>query len=173
MKPINITKVQSHELNLLQKIALATFQETFATQNSVTAMEQYVKEKFDLSALNTELQNLQSEFYFAWVGTEIAGYLKVNYGTAQTEQHSPNALEIERIYVLKAFQGMKIGQKLMEKALSVAQSLSLASIWLGVWEHNTLAIQFYEKHDFEVFGKHDFNLGDDIQTDWMMRRIIC
>jgi ribosomal protein S18 acetylase RimI-like enzyme len=42
-------------------------------------------------------------------------------------------------------------------------------IWLGVWEENQKAIRFYKKNGFVEFGKHIFRLGDDDQTDIMMK----
>jgi len=39
-----------------------------------------------------------------------------------------------------------------------------------VWEHNIKAIAFYKKFGFEQFGSHIFMLGDDIQTDILMRK---
>ncbi|MNE41268.1 Protease synthase and sporulation negative regulatory protein PAI 1 [compost metagenome] len=79
-------------------------------------------------------------------------------------------MEIERIYVLRAFHGKKVGQILYEKALQIAEVLGLSFIWLGVWEKNLRAIQFYEKNGFVAFDKHIFKLGDDEQTDIMMKK---
>jgi GNAT superfamily N-acetyltransferase len=56
--------------------------------------------------------------------------------------------------------------------IEVAKENSVKFIWLGVWEHNPRAIRFYEKNQFVVFDKHIFMLGDDAQTDLMMRREI-
>jgi len=42
-------------------------------------------------------------------------------------------------------------------------------IWLGVWEENPRAINFYKKNGFVEFDKHIFTLGDDEQTDIMMK----
>jgi ribosomal protein S18 acetylase RimI-like enzyme len=43
-------------------------------------------------------------------------------------------------------------------------------IWLGVWEHNPKAQQFYRKHGYEKFSEHKFMVGQDEQTDWLMRK---
>jgi ribosomal protein S18 acetylase RimI-like enzyme len=42
-------------------------------------------------------------------------------------------------------------------------------VWLGVWEKNLRAIQFYKKNGFVEFDQHLFILGDDPQTDIMMK----
>ncbi len=38
-------------------------------------------------------------------------------GNVQTELLEGNSLEIERIYIIKAYQGKKIGQKLLDKSI--------------------------------------------------------
>jgi ribosomal protein S18 acetylase RimI-like enzyme len=65
---------------------------------------------------------------------------------------------------------MKIGQKLFEKAIEIAHEHHYRFIWLGVWEKNEKAIGFYIRNGFTVFDRHLFTLGDDVQTDLMMRR---
>jgi len=97
------------------------------------------------------------------------GYLKVNAAQAQTDLHEEHSLEIERIYVLNAYHGKKVGQLLYDKALEVASHLAKTSVWLGVWEKNPRAIRFYEKNGFEAFGTHGFKMGDDEQNDILMR----
>ncbi len=82
------------------------------------------------------------------------------------------ALEIERIYVLQEFHGQRVGQVLYEKAIELAQERGLDYIWLGVWEKNARALRFYEKNGFEPFDRHIFKLGDDEQTDIMVKKVL-
>jgi len=95
--------------------------------------------------------------------------MKLNFGDAQTEKQKGNNLEIHRIYVLQAFHGKKIGQLLLDEVLKIAKEMAVNSIWLGVWEENNRAIQFYTKNGFVEFDKHIFTLGDDVQTDLLMQ----
>jgi ribosomal protein S18 acetylase RimI-like enzyme len=95
--------------------------------------------------------------------------MKLNFGEAQTEKQKENNLEIHRIYVLQRFHGKKIGQLLLDEVLKIAKQMEVNSVWLGVWEENHRAIQFYSKNGFIEFDKHIFTLGDDIQTDLLMQ----
>ena len=132
-------------------------------------MQKYLDENLSIEKLKSELENPNSEFYFAENNNEILGYLKLNFKDAQTEKLEENHFEIERIYVLKAFLGQKIGQILFNKAIEIGREKNLEYVWLGVWEENQRAIRFYEKNGFEIFGKHDFVLGEDVQTDLLMK----
>lgn len=165
-----MTPLSLSALPELQRISKQTFQETFAPYNSAENMEQYITHAFSTEKLQAELQNHNSQFYFAYHKDEIAGYIKLNSGAAQTENMGPDALEIERIYVLQQYQGKNLGQQLFNSALRIAAENNKKMVWLGVWEHNTKAISFYLKNGFVVFSKHQFKLGNDVQTDLLMKK---
>ncbi|WP_312336930.1 GNAT family N-acetyltransferase [Sphingobacterium sp.] len=169
---VDITKVKLTDIDLLQEIGKKTFVQTFSDTNTEDNMKAYLAEGFSREKLLSELCNEESEFYFATVENKVVGYLKVNTGQAQTEQQCPQALEIERIYVLQEFHGRKVGQLLYEKALSLAQRKEAPFVWLGVWEKNLRAINFYQKNGFVAFDQHIFQLGDDKQTDVLMKKIV-
>ena len=169
MENIITKKVALEDLEKLQKIGRKTFEETFSESNSEENMRNYLEEGFSKEKLTAELKNKASEFYFAILEDEVIGYLKVNFGETQTELKDSKALEIERIYVSKEFHGKNIGQILYDKAIEIAKQKGSEYVWLGVWEENPRAISFYKKNGFVEFDKHIFRLGDDEQTDIMMK----
>ena len=166
---MKIRKINIDDLETLRYLSIQTFKETFEEVNTEEDMQKYLLENLSIEKLKTELENVNSEFYFAENNDEILGYLKLNFKDAQTEKLEENHFEIERIYVLKAFLGQKIGQILFDKAIEIGREKNLEYVWLGVWEENHRAIRFYGKNGFEIFGKHDFVLGKDVQTDLLMK----
>ena len=169
MEEIEVKQVTLSDIEQLQKISRKTFYETFSAGNTEENMKKYLEEGFSEAKLTGELSNPNSEFYFATLGNNVIGYLKLNVGQSQTEMKDEGALEIERIYVLKEFHGKKVGQILYEKAMEVARQKNADYVWLGVWEENPRAINFYKKNGFVEFDKHIFKLGEDKQTDIMMK----
>ncbi|NDV96664.1 GNAT family N-acetyltransferase [Dysgonomonas sp. 521] len=169
MNDIHIRKVTSSDIHQLQEISRRTFSEAFSEVNTGEDMNKYLEENLSLEKLTAELNNENSEFYFAIVDDNIIGYLKLNSAEAQTDLKDNKALEIERIYVLPAFHGKHVGQSLYRKAIEVAKQKNADYVWLGVWEENDKAIAFYKKNGFVEFGKHLFMLGNDEQTDIMMK----
>jgi len=168
---LNITIVQINDSHIaaLQQIGRQTFSETFAESNSAENMAKYLEEAYSYEKLNAELNDPNSIFYFAKMDQNVIGYLKLNFGASQTELKDKNALEIERIYVLKEFHGKKVGQLLFDKAIEIAKEYHVTYVWLGVWEENKRALQFYTKNGFVEFDQHIFVLGDEAQTDIMMK----
>lgn len=169
MEHINIKRVTLNDIDQLQRISRQTFFETFSASNTEENMNNYLEEGLSKERLTVELNNSGSEFYFAILDDNIIGYLKLNFGQSQTELQDDKALEIERIYVLKDYHGKKVGQLLYEKAIQIAEQKNAHYVWLGVWEENPRAISFYRKNGFVEFDKHIFRLGDDEQTDIMMK----
>lgn len=169
---IAIRKITSRDVTELQNISKQTFFETFASDNSEENMKDYLENTFSVENLTAELNDTNSEFYFAELDGSSIGYLKVNEGASQTELKDKSALEIERIYVFKAYHGKKVGQILYDKAIELAKERKVKYLWLGVWEKNARAIRFYEKNGFITFDKHIFKLGNDSQTDIMMKLVI-
>jgi ribosomal protein S18 acetylase RimI-like enzyme len=170
METLTIERITEKDLVKLQQISIQTFHESFSALNSEENMSDYLTTSFSSDKLSAELGNQSSQFYFAIVEAEVVGYLKLNLGQAQTEIKDDQALEIERIYVLQAFHGKKVGQFLYDKAIQVAKQINASYVWLGVWENNHRALSFYKKNGFVEFDKHIFRLGTDEQTDLMMKK---
>ncbi|NII81985.1 MULTISPECIES: GNAT family N-acetyltransferase [unclassified Pedobacter] len=172
MEQIIIERATLADIKKLQEIGRTTFSEAFAAANTEENMKEYLEKGFSEEKLTGELSNQDSQFYFALLDGKVIGYLKINTGQAQTEKLNLDALEIERIYILKAFYGQKVGQLLYQKAIDIAHEIRASYVWLGVWEENHRALRFYEKNGFIAFNKHKFWLGDDEQTDLMMKKVL-
>ena len=91
-------------------------------------------------------------------------------------------VELSKIYIVEAAKGMGIGTRLLNAMLKQAKDFvskststdghTIGIAWLGVWEFNTGAVGFYEKHGFEKFGRHTFLMGSDAQEDLLYARVI-
>ena len=163
---IKIAKVDDAEQ--LCEIGAKTFVETYGEQNTPENLQNYLQEKFNKEQILGEIQTPKTIFLLVEFKDEIIGYAKMRSNIV--ENPDEKSLEIERIYITKNHHGMKYGAALMQKCIDVATENKYESIWLGVWEHNPKAFNFYQKWGFEVFGEHIFQLGDDAQTDFLMKK---
>ena len=166
---IDIVKLTEADLDELRDISISTFYDSFILHNTEENMQLYINNFLSPEKLSEELANPCSAFYFAKINDKAIGYLKLNWGKAQTDLHDGNGLEIERIYVVKELRGRNTGQLLFKKALQLAREYGFGHLWLGVWEKNTGAIKFYERNGMVKFGTHPFMLGEDLQTDHLMK----
>lgn len=150
-----------------------SFYETFAPFNSKDNMEKFMETQFSVELLKEEVSAKDNIFFMAFDQEDkIAGYVRLRENNIPPELPVVNALEIARIYVAKHLIGKGAGRLLMQKCIDTAIQKKVSTVWLGVWERNQRAIDFYHKWGFEKFGTHLFMLGDDAQTDWLMKKTL-
>ena len=167
---LELRKCALSDLENLVWISKKTFVSTFEKDNDPKDFKQYVEFAFNEKKIKDELLNPASHFYFVFEADQLIGYLKLNEAKAQTDVQDESSIELERIYVLKKHQGKRAGRWMLEKAIQWSRNQEgICYIWLGVWEHNTKAIQFYERNGFRKFSEHSFFIGKDEQIDWLMR----
>jgi ribosomal protein S18 acetylase RimI-like enzyme len=106
----------------------------------------------------------------AYDGELPVGYVKLRDGKKPEEIENQSALEIARLYSVTSMIGKGVGRLLMEKSLETARALQKEVVWLGVWEKNQRAIDFYRRFGFEKFSQCNFLLGNDLQRDWLMKK---
>jgi len=167
---VRIRRCELADLDALRNIAFQTFDDTFRRLNDAASFNEYLDASFSRAKLEAELKDPHSTFFFLYSDDVLAGYMKINMGDSQTDIKDPAAMEIERIYVIRDFQGLGLGRALVEKALETARAARKQTVWLGVWEKNGNAIAFYKKMGFSKAGTHDFFIGRKRQTDFIMRR---
>lgn len=172
IETIHISPIDATLVDNLQQLSIQTFFETYAAKNTAENMEKYAKQTFSRERLLDEINNSLVQFYFAYQYKELVGYIKINFEKAQTDIKTSDCLEVERIYIINSFQGKNIGQLLLKKAIEIARMKNFSFVWLGVWEENHRAIHFYLKNGFTAFGKHSFTLGEDVQSDILMKYVL-
>jgi len=156
--------------SLIADLSRQTFYETFASENTAADMEKFMAEQFSREALMKEVGAEGNIFLLAYDNEAPVGYARMRESSNPPELGEKKSIEIARIYAAAALVGKGIGKALMQKCIDVATEKNKEVIWLGVWEKNQRAIDFYSKWGFEKFGTHLFLLGNDPQTDWLMKK---
>ncbi|MCW3120712.1 MAG: family N-acetyltransferase [Flavipsychrobacter sp.] len=168
--PVIITTADIKDAELLTSLSVATFCETFMADNKKEDMDKYIAEEMSLEALTNELKDKENIFFLAAYNGTTVGYAKMRAIKKPEGLNSNNPIELERIYVLKEYLDKRIGSALMTHCIAYAHNGKHDTLWLGVWEHNYRAVNFYKRWGFELFGSHIFRLGDDDQTDVLMKK---
>ncbi|WP_430428488.1 GNAT family N-acetyltransferase [Maribacter litoralis] len=166
---LTYTKCSLQNVERLRLISEQTFVNAFEKDNDPSDFKDYIEKAFALNKIKAELLNPDSDFYFVYRNDELVGYFKLNVLSAQSDVKRDDSIELERIYVLKAYQNLGLGKQILDHIKSLAQEKNKKMLWLGVWEENTRAIQFYQRNGFQKFDTHPYFIGTDEQTDWLMR----
>jgi ribosomal protein S18 acetylase RimI-like enzyme len=169
---LQIVDVSLEDLQALKDFSRQSFYASFGDLNLPENMQLYDVQHFADEQLRSELKNPDSRFFFAKLDKDIVGYVKTNQAGAQTVLPNDGGMELERIYVDRQLKSRGIGKALLEKTVMLARKAAMKYIWLGVWEHNHQAIRFYERNGFLTFSQHIFKLGQDEQTDLLMKRAL-
>ena len=167
---MEIVRAVPSDVHDLLAISRKIFYDSFHDQNTEANMQAYMDRAYNHDKLLSELKDEKCEYYFLCDDEKKIGFLKLNLAGSQSDLQDPESLEIERIYVDQAYQNRGLGAVLLDKATERARALNLNYIWLGVWEMNVNAMRFYERHGFEKFGTHPFIMGDEMQTDVLMKK---
>ena len=167
---MRISKVESKDLEILRSFAERTFRLAFEADNDPVRFEEYCRKAFFLEQFRVELDHPASGFWFYWEGDFLAAYLKLNFDKHPEALNSGRTVQVERLYVEPSMQGRKIGEQLLDFALEQAIANQAELIWLSVWQANPPALRFYERCGYEIFGTKTFWLGDEAQTDWLVRK---
>jgi len=160
------------DIDELHRISIQTYKDQFEKDNNPLDFKLYIEEAFSKQHLLEEIRTQGSSFYFAYHGEHLIAYIKINIGTAQTDIFDTNAIELQRIYVYKSFQKIGVGAYLIDQVKEKAKRKGYKYLWLGVWEKNLAAIRFYRRLGFIKFDSHSFMMGNDEQTDILMKYTI-
>lgn len=160
------------DYKLITKVGHDTFYETWKDVNTPADMAVYLKKAFDPKVILSDLENPANTFLIASIGNEVIGYAKIRRDRTYDEFKGEPAIEIERIYVFNKYQRQKAGQLLMDECLRISNEENFTWLWLGVNIDNHKAINFYKKYEFVIFGEKGFQLGDAVDTDYLMKKKI-
>lgn len=170
MATISIREATRGDAELVAEMSRRTFYDTFAPDNRKEDMDYFMNEIFTKEELLKEVGMEYNIFLIAYFDEQPAGYVRLREFNNPPSLGKMPAMEIARLYVEKEFIGKAVGRALMQHCIDISIDLQKEFAWLGVWEKNHRAITFYTKWGFEKFDETKFILGNDVQTDWLMKK---
>jgi ribosomal protein S18 acetylase RimI-like enzyme len=169
---ISIRPAGINDSEIIADVGSRSFQDAFGENNSPADMQKYLLEKFSIENIKKEISDVNAKFFIAYYNEIPAGYLKMVKSDVPAEIKEKNPVELQRIYVLKEYYDKKIGKELMHICTRYAIENNFDSVWLGVWQHNNKAVEFYKRWGFEIIGTRNFKLGNDIKEDYLMVKVL-
>jgi diamine N-acetyltransferase len=154
----------------MREVAIRSYLDTFSDSNTPENMKAFLEGSYSLEKLQSEFHEPGSVLYLACEGDQVIGFLRLRKSNEVANKLGDNTIELQRLYIDTTYHGRQVGTKLMQEALRYAIKSKFKWIWLGVWEKNFNAQKFYAKWGFERFGEHVFQMGDDPQIDWLLRK---
>lgn len=167
---ITVRLAMVDDVPLITRIGYDTFYETWKDVNTPEDMDVYLKKSFNDNVILSDVLNPTNTFFIGFADNIPAGYVKIRRDRTYDELNGESAIEIERIYVYNDFHSKKVGKHLMDESIRISKEEGYKWLWLGVNVDNHKAINFYKKYGFEIFGEKNFQLGEAVDMDYLMKK---
>jgi len=165
----HVRVANSNDVKLLSALGGKTFYDTFSQYHTEEDMQLYLEKAYNEALIATNLQNPHIHYAVLENETgEAVGYVKLLLDATNAKLKG-RQIELEKIYVLKDKIGSGAGLKLMQYAIDYSVKNGYDVLFLGVWEENVRAVNFYKKAGFEVFDTRTFQLGKTLCDDFLMK----
>lgn len=157
---VTIKAIRSSEVESLAELSQKTFLESHGQSANPADIQNYIWLHFNVEALSKALIDPKIHFSKILVDNQLAGYSKLILNESHSLSEISPIAKFERLYLLKDFYGLGLGEKLLAHNLEIAQSNHQKGLWLFVWTENEKALKFYQKSNFKIIGEHDFKISD-------------
>lgn len=154
-----ILRATLSDCKVLATIGRQTFMESHGESASTSAIDFYIDVNYSDKALEAELSNPNNIYHLIYYDGQPIGFSKMVLNSPTSNMETDPVTKLERLYILKAFYKLKIGQELLTFNVELSKSNNQAGMWLFVWTQNERAINFYIKNGFEIIGSHNFKIS--------------
>jgi diamine N-acetyltransferase len=152
----------------LDTMAQEVWMQTFGHSASAADIATYLGHAYGpTGTLIADLKSGAADFRIAIEGARIVGYAKIN--PPWLPDAEADAVQLSQIYVTYDQHGSGVGRALLDWAIQRARDQRAPALLLTVWEENHRAFAFYRKHGFEHVGDYAFPVGEQVDTDHIMR----
>ena len=155
------------EAPLISALAHQTFRETYAAQTRPEDMDAFLAEAYRPTEIAPTLTDPRHRWFVAELEGSAVGFMHLVGGEHHASVQGQNPVLLAEIYLKASHQGVGLGAAMMRKAIDTARSMGDV-LWLGVWEHNARAIEFYRRWGFDQVGDTSFTFGSERQRDIVM-----
>ncbi|MGB2686011.1 MAG: GNAT family N-acetyltransferase [Olleya sp.] len=143
LKPITLA---NHEvlLQLMQRIYPPAYKHLWINNDC----NWYINSQYNLKQLTKELQDLNANYYFVEYNNKTIGILRL------VHQKPLRTTKLHRLYLDQAYQGLGLGQQLMQLSYDIATDNLSKSIWLEAMDTQLQALNFYKKCGFKIVDSY-------------------
>ncbi len=163
-----IRRAVPEDASALAALAASTFRDTYRAIDDPKAIEDYVAENFRLDTMASLIVDAASTVLVAVNAGRLVGYAHLRAAEAPPCVRGPEPIELARLYLRQDAIGKGNGARLMRAVHAEAARLGRETIWLGVYDRNVGAVEFYKRFGFTDVGGKEFPFGGRIYIDPIM-----
>jgi ribosomal protein S18 acetylase RimI-like enzyme len=164
----------ARDAEALAVLGRKTFIETFIQDYKIPYphldVQVFLDSRFTFDNLAASLRETGAMWWVAEKDGELIGFANAGPCELPHDDVRPSHLELRRLYVSKASQGLGVGKHLMKLAMDWMLANTTEPIWLGVWSGNERALGFYRSYGFQKVGEYKFPVGSWTDDEFIMQR---
>jgi GNAT superfamily N-acetyltransferase len=151
----------------LAAFTAGVFRATYRNDTPAADLDAYIGKSFGTEQQQAEIADPSGAVFLAMAEERVIGCACVLIGQTDAETAFLN-----RFYVDVDWRGRGVAKDLLEVAMTEARRRGATRLELTVFEKNARAIAFYRKSGFAVTGSTIFPVGEEMQTDIVMTRML-
>jgi ribosomal protein S18 acetylase RimI-like enzyme len=170
---ISILRATEEDSESIAAIGMISVEEAHRGSCSAEDLATYLSENYNQIAIKQELSDSHNIYHILSYQGNVIGFSKIILNEGHESIPQKNVTKLDRIYLLKEFQSLKLGLALLKFNIELARKNDQSGIWLYTWVGNTRAIDFYQKAGFNIIGSHYFkvtestyNLNNHMLLSW-------
>lgn len=160
----------------LSALGRQTFIDTFVAEDGFAIpypsedLESYLESSFGVAATAKKLAETDCAWWVADRDGELLALANVGPNGLPHPDAGPRDMELRRLYVGKAAQGLGLGTRLLALSLEWMEANTEGPLWIGVWSGNLKAQKLYQAYGFEKAGEYDYPVGAWRDHEFILRR---
>lgn len=169
---IHIKRATVKDTEHISCLGRKTFEESYGDFfKNLDNLNEYLDSAFSLHKINASLEKPENIYWIAIQEDSSVpiGYAKLKLNSPTEFIKDTNVCKLQRIYVLKGYEGKGIGNKLHECIIKKVIDNDYNYLWLYNLKIKKQAVKFYQKKEYSVAGEHHFTIGDETFDFWVMK----
>ncbi|WP_374390994.1 N-acetyltransferase family protein [Brevundimonas sp.] len=169
-----IRPARPDDAEALGALGRQTFIDTFVTGFGIpypqADLDAFLNASFELEPTRRKLAEPGAAWWVAARGDELLAFANAGPNTLPHPDARPEHMELRRLYVSKAAQGLGLGTKLLTLSLDWMEAHTQGPLWIGVWSGNDKAQRLYAAYGFEKAGEYQYPVGAWLDDEFILRR---
>ncbi|MDB5420775.1 MAG: family N-acetyltransferase [Brevundimonas sp.] len=174
--PAVIRPARAEDASALSALSRVTFIETFVAEDGFAVpypkadLETFLTNSFGVEAIKQKLAEPGAAWWVAERDGDLLALANVGPNGLPHPDAGAGDMELRRLYVARAAQGLGLGTKLLTLSLEWMQANTDGPLWIGVWSGNLKAQKLYQAYGFEKVGEYEYPVGAWRDHEFILRR---
>jgi len=147
-----------------------TFVDGFGIPYPADDLAAFLDASFSGQATAKKLQESGAAWWVAERDGDLLAFANAGPNGLPHPEAKPCQMELRRLYVGKAAQGLGLGTRLLTLSLEWMEANTDGPLWIGVWSGNAKALKLYGAYGFEKAGEYQYPVGDWRDDEFILRR---